>query len=351
MATKQDFWKEIEEAKNIVVLGHIGPDGDCVGSCLGFYNYMKDNYPEKPVDVYLGGVKEKLAFLGGADEVLLEPQEKTYDLCLSLDCATLERLGDFAPLYESAKRTVCIDHHASNPGFGDLCYIDANASSASEMVFHFLDEAKIGQECAEALYLGMVHDTGVFKYENTSPETMQIAGTLMGKGARNRYVIEETFYKKNFTQNKMWAKALDAATLYSGGRIIVSCVTKDVFDECGATAKDTGGIADTLRSTDGVECAIWLHNCHESGEFGCSIRSNGLVDANQIAAEFGGGGHKQAAGCRIEGEKEDIIKRMVELAEAQLPPLPKEEVVIADEDLAELNEEAEKEEVKKAPTK
>lgn len=313
-----DFIREIEKADDIVILGHTRPDGDCVGSCLGVYNYVLDNYPGKNVDIYLDEFKQEFNFLRGADKILHEKQEKTYDLCISLDSGDLERHGEYETYFHSAKRTLCIDHHVSNLGFGDVCFLKTECSAASEAIFTLLDEEKIGMECAECLYLGIVHDTGVFKYNNTTRQTMEIAGILIEKGARSPLVIDGTFYQKTFKQNKMLAKALDAAFLMFDGKVIVSCLTKDVFDENEATNLDTDGIVDALRITDGVECALWMYEYPKKGTFKCSLRSNEMVNVNLIAGTLGGGGHIRAAGCEVEGDKDTIILKITDMIKQQL---------------------------------
>lgn len=320
-----DFLREIEEADSIVILGHLRPDGDCVGSCLGVYNYLLDNYPDKTVDVYLDEFKQEFMFLRGADKVLHEKQDKTYDLCISLDSGDLERHGEFVSYYHSAGRKVCVDHHISNKGYGDLFLLKTECSATTEALFTLFDEDKIGQECAECLYLGIVHDTGVFKYNNTTRQTMEIAGILIEKGARSTLVIDGTFYQKTFKQNKMLAKALDAAYLMFDGKVIVSCLTKEVFDENEATNLDTDGVVDALRITEGVECALWMYEYPKKGTFKCSLRSNELVNVNQIACALGGGGHIRAAGCEVTGEAETIIKTVTDMIREQLEQTAKEQ--------------------------
>ena len=144
-----DFIREIEAADTICILGHIRPDGDCVGSCLGIYNYILDNYPDKCVDIYLDDFKREFMFLRGADKILHEKQDKEYELCISVDSGDLDRHGDFLIYFHQAKRTMCIDHHISNVGFGDVCFLKTDCSAAAEAIFTLLDEDKIGQECAE----------------------------------------------------------------------------------------------------------------------------------------------------------------------------------------------------------
>lgn len=313
-----DFLREIEKAENIVILGHIRPDGDCVGSCLGVYNYVLDNYPEKTVDIYLDEFKQEFMFLRGADKILHEKQEKTYDLCISLDSGDLDRHGEFETYFHSANRTMSVDHHISNAGFGDVCFLKTECSATAEAVFTLLEKDRIGMECAECLYLGIVHDTGVFKYNNTTRQTMEIAGILLEKGARSPLVIDGTFYKKTFKQNKMLAKALDAAFLMFEGKVIVSCLTKDVFDEYEATNIDTDGVVDALRITEGVECALWMYEYPKRGTFKCSLRSNEFVNVNLIACSLGGGGHIRAAGCEVEGDKDTIILKVTDMIKEQL---------------------------------
>ena len=183
---------------------------------------------------------------------------------------------------------MCVDHHISNEGFGDVCFLKTECSATTEALYTLFESDRICQECAESLYLGLVHDTGVFKFSNTTRQTMEIAGILMEKGARSQLVIDGTFYKKTFKQNKMLAKALDAAFLMFEGRVIVSCLTKDVFDENDATNLDTDGVVDALRITDGVEVALWMYEYPKAGTFKCSLRASENVNVNLIACAFGG---------------------------------------------------------------
>lgn len=313
-----DFLKEIERANDIVIIGHIRPDGDCVGSCLGVFNYLVDNYPKKTVDIYLDDFKPEFMFLRGADSILHEKKNCKYDLCISLDSGDLERHGDMVSYFHTAKRTMTVDHHVSNVGFGDVRFVKTECSATAEAVFTLLEYDKIGQECAEALYVGIVHDTGVFKFSNTTRQTMEIAGCLIEKGARSQYVIDGTFYQKTMKQNKMLAKALEAAYFELDGKMIISCLEKEVFDENQATNLDTDGIVDAIRITDGVECALWMYEYPKKGIFKCSLRSNSYVDVNLVAGSLGGGGHVRAAGCEVKGEKNEIIEKIVALVCKQL---------------------------------
>lgn len=312
------FLEAIEQAKTIVILGHIRPDGDCVGSCTGMYNYITDNYPEKQADVYLGEFDSEFLFLNGADRIHHELREgKVYDLCLALDCASTDRFGDFAVYYETARVKAAIDHHASNPGYGDICLVQPQASAACEAIYGILERDKISKNCAEALYLGIVHDTGVFKHGNTTKETMCIAGDLIALGAKPNEIIDRTFYSKSYIQNQMLGRALLESYMALDDLCIVSCLTKDVFDFYHATSVDVDGVIDQLRVTRGIEVAM-LYYEYEPKVYKFSLRSNQYVDVSKIALHFGGGGHIRAAGFSLEGDRKQVAEQVLEQIALQL---------------------------------
>ena len=185
------------------------------------------------------------------------------------------------------------------------------------MVYRLLDKEKITSEIAEYLYLGIVHDTGVFQYSSTAPETMEAAADLMRRGIRANEIIDKTYYEKTYVQNKMLGKALEEADLLLDGKIIVSCITKEMMEEYGAVLKDLEGIVSQLRVTKGVEVAIFLYQTGEE-EYKVSLRASGDVDVSKVAEAFDGGGHKKAAGVSIKGNAKEIIAQITEHIQAQL---------------------------------
>ena len=312
-----DLIREIENADSIAITGHINPDGDCIGSTLGMYNYITNNYPGKKVQVYLQEFPDVFMFLNGASEVKHETDDEIYDLFMSLDCGDPDRFTPFAQYFETAKRTLCIDHHISNKGFGDVCYVEPQACSAAEAIFKLLDEDKINQPCAEALYMGIVHDTGVFKHSNTTRSAMTIAGILIEKGARPSFVIDETFYKKTLTQNKLLGYALLGMKQFANGKIAHTLLTFEDFEKFGASKMDTDGIVDQLRLTSGTEVAFFMYQSGEN-EYKISLRANNIVNVSKIACSHGGGGHVKAAGCNIKGDPDKIVAEIVAEIEKQL---------------------------------
>ncbi len=306
----------ISSADKIAIIGHIHPDGDCIGSILAMYNYITENYKGKTVQVYAESFPSSFRFLSGSRKIKHEPLNERYDLAISLDVSSLDRLGQFEDIYNSAISTVCIDHHVSNPGFGDLCYIIGGASSACEVLSDLLDMDKVGEKIANCLYLGMVHDTGVFKYSSTTRKTMELAGLLIEKGVKPDYIIDETFYKKTYKQNKLMSRVVLDSELYDDGRIIIGVATKNMFREYKCTTLDTDGIVEQLRLTDGVEVAIFAYQITRKG-YKFSLRSKSVVDVSAIAVSFGGGGHIRAAGFETQ-DYSGAMKKVIEMAKTAM---------------------------------
>ena len=304
-----DLLELADGAETIAIAGHVRPDGDCVGSCLGLYNYLTENYSDKRIEVFLETVPAAFSFLTNTDKAQKEAKDTVYDLFIALDCGSADRLGFTEAMFQKAKTRVNIDHHISNTMFGQWNYVEGEASSASEVVFGFLKEAQISKAVAECLYLGIVHDTGVFKHSNTSEVTMTVAGKLLSKGVSSSQIIDDSFYRKTYLQNQILGRCLLESILLLDGKIIFSAVSQKLMQLYGAVPADLDGIIDQLRVTEGVEVAILLREdgtqCHK-----VSMRSNGKVDVSKICCMFGGGGHKMAAGCTMNGSAHDVINNL-----------------------------------------
>ena len=308
----------IRDAGTIAMAGHIRPDGDCVGSCLAVYNYITENYPEKECMAYLDHVPERFRFLPHADRIRHPGKKpKQVDLFLALDCADRARLDAVEPIFLNAKKTICIDHHISNPGFADENYVFPDASSASEIVFETMKPDAISKNTAECLYVGIVCDTGVFQYSCTSAHTMQIGGVLMDKGINYPRLVDHVFFQKNYTQKKMLGRTLEKSSLYLNGKVIASHITQEDMKEMGAIGADLDGIVSELRSTKGVEVAIFLHE-EKNGDIKVSLRSAEYIDVAKIAGAYGGGGHARAAGATVKMEPDVILSELCEAISQQM---------------------------------
>jgi phosphoesterase RecJ-like protein len=308
----------LEHVQTVAIAGHTKPDGDCTGACLALYNYIKDNFPDIRVRLYLEPIPNLFRFLKRADEIVSECTDETcYDLFFALDCGDTGRLSGAARYFDIAKQTVCIDHHISNQSFADFNYIVPTASSTSELVFELLDEAKITKEIAECLYVGIVHDTGVFQYSCTSSHTMNIAGLLMDKGIDYPEIVDKTFFEKTFEQNKILGTALIKSQLHFDGKCISSVITSKEMQDCHALPKHLEGIVSQLRSTKGVHVAIFIYET-EDGSQKVSMRSDGAVDVAAICVKHGGGGHVRAAGATMSGTPEQLLETLLSDVKEQL---------------------------------
>lgn len=196
-----------EEANDILIAGHIRPDGDCVGACIAAYHYLHNIYPEKNIEVYLENTPETFAFMDKDNAIISHTiTDKQYDLFLALDTSSPDRLGEAQKNFFRAKMTMCVDHHISNRSYAGQNFIEPDASSACEVLYGLMADEDIDFAIAEALYIGIIFDSGVFRYSNTSKKTMEIAGTLMEKGIPFWDYIDKCFYEMNlYAGTTSWA--------------------------------------------------------------------------------------------------------------------------------------------------
>lgn len=306
---------EIKGAKSIAVSGHVRPDGDCVGSVMGLYLYLQKELPEAQIDVYLDKPADIFNCISQIADIKSEfNTNQVYDVFVVLDTVP-DRLGDAESIYERARKKINIDHHISNTGYGDVSVVEPERSSTAELLYELLNPDIIDAEIAKALYIGIIHDTGVLRYSNTSPRTLQIAAELIKTGFDFSQIIEETFYEKTYLQTQIMGRAVLESMRIMDDRCIVSVVSRRMMEFYRVTSKDLDGIVNQLQSVKGVDCAIFMY---ETGtlEYKVSMRSNGKVDVSAVAMKFGGGGHVRAAGCTMNGTYRDNINNLCrEIAE------------------------------------
>ena len=301
----------ISGAKSIAIAGHVNPDGDCIGSCMGMYLYLQEKHPGVQADVYLGEMRPVFDFIKDVDKVKSELANDIpeYDLLMLFDVSSLERIAVAEPLLGKAKRSICIDHHITNPGLCDENHVVPEASSACEVLYELLDEKYISLPVAEALYTGIAHDTGVFQYANTTGKTMRIAGNLLDKGVNSANIVDKSFYAKTYVQNQILGRTLMESIMMLNGKFIIGIVTLREMDFYGLTPKDLDGVVSQLRVTQGVEVAMFIYETSPQ-EYKVSMRSNEYVDVSAICQNFGGGGHIKAAGCSMHGTAYDVINNI-----------------------------------------
>lgn len=297
----------LSDAKSIGITGHIRPDGDCVGSCMGLYNYIIENYKDVTVDVYLEEPGKEFGYIDNINIIKNIPEDIEYDVFIVLDCSDVDRIAPFVSCFNKAKKTVVIDHHVSNSGFADVSVVKHWIGSCCEVLYGLLDEGNITKAVAKCLYTGMIHDTGVFKYSSTNAETMRIAGILMEKGIDFTSIIDNSFYSRTFEQNKILGVALQKSVRFLDNRCIFTCISKKDCEDCNVLTTQLGGIVEQLRLTEGVEVAVFIYEADDN-LYKVSFRSKSYVDVSVISCKFGGGGHIRAAGCNISGTPDEIFE-------------------------------------------
>lgn len=309
---KIDIIKECEKAGSIGIAGHIRPDGDAIGASMGLYLYLLKVFPEKEICVYFD---EPPSIFGGISRICDVDSEykdhAPFDVFFALDSVP-DRLSGAEKYFRQAAKTINIDHHESNAlGSGMVNYVEPYASSTCELLYILMDKKYMDKDIATALYIGIVHDTGVFHYSCTSPRTMKIGAELMEYGFDFPSIIDKTFYEKTYLQNQLIGRALTESILFMEGKCIACRIDRKTMDFYDAKHDDLDGIVNQLRITRGVECAIFMYEL-TPGKYKVSLRSNGLVNVAKIAQTFGGGGHERAAGCEINGNFYDALNSISE---------------------------------------
>lgn len=312
----------------IGISGHENPDGDCIGACMGMALFLRKAMPSARVDVFLERIPAELERnIPGTETILhdFHSDIQSYDAFLVLDSAS-DRTAGAKKMFDAAGLRINIDHHVSNPGSGDVNYINGQAGSACELVYEVIDRNLLDREIAQALYVGIVTDTGVFQYSSTSESTMRTAGDLMRFGFDFSAIIREVFFERSFSQAKALSAALAAMEARLGGKYVRSCLPLSTRKKLGFSRGDMEGVSAQMVLTAGADCSVFLHEDAPSLWRG-SFRSNEIVDVAKIASRFGGGGHVRAAGCTIhleEGSIEEVLAQIEDDIAAQFAAAARE---------------------------
>ena len=307
-----DLYSEVKDAKSIGITGHIKPDGDCIGSCLALMQYLSKRMPEAAVELFLEEPEKGMANIPLRDRIISDyPEREPFDVFIVCD-TNAERTGDAHKYFKAAKKTLNIDHHISNiNGTGDVSLVRPEAAACGEIIYSLIDEGYMDEKIAELLYMAIAHDTGVFHFSNTTPDTLRIAAKLLEYKFDFSKMLDDTFFSRSKETNLLLAHALLEERLYFDGKLLIGYSTWKKMREVGANRDDTGGIVERLRITMGVECAIYVYE-KKPGQWKASMRSSSdLVNVARVGEAFGGGGHNRASGCEYNGELEDFIDKLV----------------------------------------
>ena len=299
------IWNKIKESDNIVLISHVNPDGDALGSSLSMYNILKNMNKNVSV-VNVTDLAPYLDFLPNYDKVKKQ-LPKNIDLMISFDCGSFDRLG----IEEKPKFLINLDHHISNTNYGDINLIE-EAASTSQVVFNILEanNVKIDKDSATCIYTALVTDTGNFQYESVTAEVFRVASELVKCGVKPEFVSKMLYERDRLSRLRFLAKALDTLELSLEGKVGIVEITNELMQKTGAVKDDTDGVVNMVRKLATVEVAIMLRE-EENGDIKISLRSKNYVDVSKIAVKYGGGGHIRASGATIKDKTFSEIKSML----------------------------------------
>jgi phosphoesterase RecJ-like protein len=311
----------IKGAKRVLVSGHLSPDGDSLGSMIAMARLLRGAGLQAFATADLNALG-KPGFLEGVKDIvpLRKLKKMRFDLFVAVDCGAFERMPpEVRPVAEKLPK-ICIDHHLTHEEFADVSIVDTEASSAGELVWRFAKwmDWKLDTACAEALWVAMITDSGRFAYDSTSPRTLRAAGDLLKHGVRTAYindVIYGSFSRKAIELKRLAWRSLK---VWKNRKVAEVTLTRDDFRAVRGTKADAEDIIEIPRSVARNEIALFFYQIPDrTKEVRCSIRTRGDWDATALAAKFGGGGHRKAAGCTIKASM-GAAKRQMRTAVREL---------------------------------
>lgn len=318
----------LKAEKKVLITTHIKPEGDALGSMIALHRAMTQLGADSAMYMSeTGGVAPEYRFLKALGEVHYgeAPADSGSRTLCTVDCGNAERIGNDS-LVAAAPKVINIDHHSDNPRFGTVNLVAPGASSASEIVYFLVGElgADITAEMAEALYTGILVDSGRFQYSAATPATFRVAAELIERGVDHTAVFRHIYETIPLAKVKLMGRMFENMTIACGGVLAIGVLSRADFEEAGAGNGLTEGLVDGLRAIEGVRVAalVYPRPGEPGGEYRVSVRSStGDVNVQKIARDKGGGGHPQAAGFSSGNEGPDnIIKYLIDAVSRELAP-------------------------------
>lgn len=302
--------QKIDRAETIAVLTHENPDGDAIGSGLAMYWALKNM--GKKVDFIVPVLPNTFKKLPGADEIKEEGSVENYDLAISVDAATIERLSTWAKYLQGAKESFVIDHHESHIDYCDIDYVESVSPATCETLVAIFKawNVEFTKEVASALLCGLITDTGGFQYQTVTKYTFDCAGEMVEAGADLTNIYRQVFETKSRAAMELQKRALDRMEYLEDGKVCYTYTSLKDEEETEADPGDYEGIVSIGRSVEGVEVSVYLREIGDDF-YKISTRSNEYVNVSEVCSTFGGGGHVRAAGAKSEGTLEEIKEKVI----------------------------------------
>ena len=310
---KKEIFNEIKKNDSIILVRHLRPDGDCVGATLGFKYMLQESFPEKSIKVYVNDFVDYLDFLGKEDTDEDESKYKE-SLVIALDTSISDRISN--SYYKQAKKIIKIDHHIEMDRYGDINWVDDSRSSCCEMIVEFYDtfknELKLPIESANALYTGIISDSGRFKFSSVTGDTLRYSAILLDRGI-DIETIGAYLYLKDFNVYKLQGEMLKSAKITKNG-VAYIYVTNDIQKKYNLSLSDASSMISVIDSIKGS--IMWLAFIdNPDGTIRVRLRSR-FMTVNQIAERYHGGGHDKASGATVYSKEE--MKKLIEEADEEI---------------------------------
>lgn len=315
----EEICRILQDVDCFVLMTHLHPDGDALGSLFGLADILEGlgkkvfRYLEEPVSHlydFLPGCSMAETDLGALNNFVARAQGRV--AAISLDCGDCDRLGRDKMELLHISPFLVIDHHRGHKEFGDFRWLDSSRSSTGEMVYEIAMElgAELSYVAAFNIYVAISTDTGSFRYENTSPRTLRIAADLVACGVPPEEVAGHVYDNFTLQRLRLMEQVLATLQLFESDQLAFISVTNKMFEETGADSGDTEGFINYPRALRSVKVAVFLKET-PTGAVSVSLRAKGECDVSEVAAAFGGGGHRNAAGCRFTGMDVKQVQKLV----------------------------------------
>lgn len=315
-ATIKQLAQWLKSHDDFVLIGHVFPDGDAAGSCMGAMLALRA-LGKRAFVCLPNGMPKMFARYPFADEVVMPGEELPFEpkTAFSLDVSEYPRMGDACAIYDRCEAMAMLDHHATNVGFGDVWHVAGECISTGELVTELISElgVALNKDMATWLFIAISTDSGHFQFGGTKPSTLRAAAKLLEAGVDIAQISRELWKTRTRSRTHLLGVVLSGLELSADGRMAWARLTNEMLDRCGAIREDNEGIVNYLLEIEGVEFAALAEERENGTKF--SLRSKLWLDvAQDVARTFGGGGHSRAAGCTLDLPMDAALERVLECA-------------------------------------
>ncbi|MBU1003281.1 MAG: bifunctional oligoribonuclease/PAP phosphatase NrnA [Proteobacteria bacterium] len=304
----------LKSGESFLIASHSSPDGDAIGSSAAL-GHLLQALGKRVVLYNESRLPKPFSWVPLPCPLVQSIPDEDFDWIISLDCGDKPRMGEVLAQRFGIKGTINIDHHLGNPEFAEINWVETEYAAAGEMIAELADELGIplSGDLGVCVYLAIVTDTGSFSFGNTSPRTLELAAEILRQGLDPSLFVSNLQNQWTLSRMKLWSRVFAAAELHCGGQVGVIHLTQEMFKETGTSSEDTDGLVNFIGRIKGVKAALLLRE-DTPNLTKISLRSTGDINVQAIAAELGGGGHKNASGCTVNAPIREAEQVVLEVA-------------------------------------